>query len=43
MIAAVTLAFAIQKFYVLYLGLDPIINENIQANYYGEENGLNIN
>ena len=42
MIAAVTLAFAIQKFYVLYLGLDPIINENMQANYYGEENGLNI-
>ena len=43
LIMAITLAFAIQKLYALYLGLDPTINENIQANYYGEENGLNIN
>ena len=41
-IKVITLAYATQKLHALYLGLDPTINENIQANYFGEENGLHI-
>ena len=43
MIKAITLAYATQKLYALYLGLDPTINENIQANYFGKETGFNLN
>ena len=42
-ILTITLAYATQKLHALYLGLDPTINENIQTNYFGKENGLNLN
>ena len=42
-IKVVTLAYATQKLHALYLGLNPTINENIQANYFGKENGYNLN
>ena len=43
MIFTITLAYATQKLHALYLGLDPTINENIEAKYFSDENGLNIN
>ena len=41
-IFTITLAYATQKLHALYLGLDPTINENVQANYFYEDNGLNL-
>ena len=42
-IFTITLAYATQKLHALYLGLDPTINENILTNYFGKDNGLNLN
>ena len=43
MILTLTLAYAVQKLFAVFERTDPTINENIEANYYSKENGLNIN
>ena len=41
-IFTVTLAFAIQKLHSIFAGSDPNINENIKAEHYDSEKGLDL-
>ena len=42
-IMTVTFAYSIQKLTALIEGSDPNINENVIANHYGPEYGLDLN